>query len=472
MDVFAQHRVWQRARRLGISQLACPGRHTLSNLLCTTGRQFQDWSADYRVFSKDRWDVQRLFEPVVQGVLDLSPKDADFVTALDDTHLPKSGKKTPGVGWTRDPMGPKFRINLIRAQRFLQLSAMLPAGDQTAGAARAIPIRYDHVPPAPKPKRGAPKEEWKAYHQRQRKQNLNTHAVAVLAETRRQLDQKHNAASRQLIVATDSSYTNKTVLKNLPDRTTLIGRIRKDAKLFHLPREQDQPARGAKRKYGRLAPTPDAFRQDDATEWQDVTAFAAGTQHTFRVKTLAPVLWKKAGYDRPLRMVVIAPVSYRLRKGAKLLYRQPAYLICTDIDLPLQQVLQNYLWRWDIEVNHRDEKQIIGVGQAQVRSALSVERQPAFAVANYAMLLLSAARAFGVDAVETSLPQPKWRTDAGKRRISSSELIGQLRSELWSSALAGLETNSEHFAPAPAGDTKPSEFDLSLASAMLYAATG
>lgn len=472
MDAFAQQRIWARARRLSLCQLACLGRHTLSNLLCASGRQFQDWSADYRVFSKDRWDVQRLFEPVVQGVLDLSPPAAAFVTALDDTLLRKSGKKTPGVAYRRDPLGPPFQCNFVRAQRFLQLSAMLPADDDAAGPARAIPIRYDHVPPVPKPKRSAGEEQWKGYRRQRRKRNLSTAAVEALTQTRRQLDQKHGAEDRQLIVSVDGSYTNKTVLKGLPRRTTLIGRVRKDAKLFFPPRDQDQPARGTKRKYGQPAPTPEALRQDDATPWRTVTAFAAGKLHTFRVKTIAPVLWKKAGYDRPLRLLVIAPIGYRLRKGGRLLYRQPAHLICTDVDLPLQQVVQDYLWRWDIEVNHRDEKQIIGVGQAQVRSARSVDRHPAFAVASYAMLLLSAARAFGIDAVEAKLPPPKWRAGGTKRRVTTPELIQQLRSEVWSYALSQLETNSEHFLTASAEDTKPSEFQLPLASALLYAPTG
>lgn len=472
MDTFAQRRIWRRARRLSLSQLACLGRHTLTNLFCAAGRQFQDWSADYRVFSQDRWDAQRLFDPIVRGVLDLLPQDAAFVTALDDTQLRKSGKKTPGVGYRRDPMSPPFHCNLIRAQRFLQLSALLPVGDHPAAAARAIPIRYAHAPSVPKPKRSADDGQWKAYRRQCRKQNLSTAGVAAIAETRRELDQRHGAADRRLIVATDGSYTNQTVLKRLPERTTLIGRVRKDAKLFFPPREEDQPSKGARKKYGRRAPTPDALRQDDATDWRTVTAFAAGKVHAFRVKTLGPLLWKKAGYDRPLRLVGIAPIGYRLRKKSRLLYRQPAYLICTDVDLPVQQIVQNYLWRWDIEVNHRDEKQIIGVGQAQVRSAESVERHPAFAVASYAMLLLSAVRAFGIDAVETKLPPPKWRPGAGKQRITTLELVQQLRNELWSATLKQLDEHSEHFGTAPPDDTKPSESDLPLASALLYAATG
>ena len=99
--------------------------------------------------------------------------------------------------------------------------------------------------------------------------------------------------------------------------------------------------------------------------------------------------WRKAGADLPVRIVVVAPTGYRLCKGGKLLYRQPAYLLCTDLDMPIQELLQYYLWRWDIEVNHRDEKQIIGVGQAQVWSPRSVDRQPMLAVASYAYCLVT-----------------------------------------------------------------------------------
>ncbi len=111
------------------------------------------------------------------------------------------------------------------------------------------------------------------------------------------------------------------------------------------------------------------------------------------MKTFSPVLGKKSGAGQPLRVVVIAPLGYRTRKGSRLLYRQPAYLICTAPDLPRKELIQYSLWRWDIEVNHRDEKQIIGVGEAQVRAAQSVERQPALAVARDSILLLAAARA-------------------------------------------------------------------------------
>jgi len=447
------------------------GRHTLTGLLYTAGRQFLDWSGDYRLFSRDRWDARELFLPVVGGVLDLLPEEAPFRAALDDTLLRKSGRKIPGVAYRRDPLSPPFHVNFVRGQRFLQLSALLPPQD-LVGPARGIPVRFEHVPPVPKPGPHASAQEEQAYRERQRTENLSTRAVQVLHQVRQELDQRHRARERRFIVSVDGSYTNQTVLKSLPERTTLIGRIRKDAELFHPPRPEDQPAVGCKRQYGPPAPTPEALRQDDTVPWQEVTAFAAGKLHTFRVKTRAPILWKKAGARGPLRLVVIAPIGYRLRKTSKVLYRQPAFLICTDPHRALDQLLQDYLWRWEIEVNHRDEKQIIGVGQAQVRSAQSVERQPAFAVASYALLLLAAARAARSPSGAASLAPPKWQAHSAPPRRSTQELIRQLRSEVWSYAIEALSGHSDHFVTATPCVTKCPESQLPAVSALLYAAAG
>jgi hypothetical protein len=400
----------------------------------------------------------------------LRPTDP-LVAALDDTILKKSGAKTPGVGYRRDPLSPPFRVNLIRGQRFIQLSGLLPA-HAPPGAARAIPLRFQHVPPVAKPKRSAPPEDWKAYRQECRVRNLSTHGLQLITSLRNELDQRHQAKDRPLVITADGSYTNKTVLKKLPPRTTFIGRIRKDAKLFYPPRDEDQPVTGQKRKYGDRAPTPEELRRDPDVPWQEVKAYGAGQTHAFRLKSLGPVLWKKAGFGCPLQLMVIAPVGYRPRKGSKLLYRQPAYLICTNPDLALQRFIQYYLWRWDVEVNHRDEKQITGVGEAQVWSAQSVDRQPVHAVASYATLLLAAAQAFGVDATDWMMAPPKWRLRGSKNRLSTQELIQQLRKEVWSYAIDQLDANSEGFVATSGPVTKSSELHLPLTSAVLYADTG
>jgi hypothetical protein len=126
-----------------------------------------------------------------------------------------------------------------------------------------------------------------------------------------------------------------------------------------------------------------------------------------------------------------------LQKGGKTLYRQPAYLICTDPDLPLHELLQGYLWRWGIEVNFRDEKSLIGAGQAQVRSAASNQHLPAVIVAAYALLWVSALRLHARDTAVSVLRPPNWRRakPGGPSLPSTGELLRCLRFEFWSDAL-------------------------------------
>ena len=59
-SAFAQPRTWQRAQRLAYGLLLCLRTHLTSNAICATGRQFLDWSADYRLFSRSRVGSARL----------------------------------------------------------------------------------------------------------------------------------------------------------------------------------------------------------------------------------------------------------------------------------------------------------------------------------------------------------------------------------------------------------------------------
>ena len=110
-------------------------------------------------------------------------------------------------------------------------------------------------------------------------------------------------------------------------------------------------------------------------------------------------------------------------------------MICTDPDLSLEALLQEYVWRWDIEVNHREEKTILGVGQAQVRNENSVENIPASAVAAYAMLHVAAIKADGKGGNPTAIPEAKWRRPGKKQRPSTQDLLNELRRELWAQAI-------------------------------------
>jgi hypothetical protein len=72
-----------------------------------------------------------------------------------------------------------------------------------------------------------------------------------------------------------------------------------------------------------------------------------------------------------------------------------------------------YLARWELEVNFRKDKSVVGVGQAQVRVPQAVQRAPQFQASCYATLLWCSITVLG-----TSAPRPSdpCRAGGGRRR--------------------------------------------------------
>jgi len=229
----------------------------------------------------------------------------------------------------------------------------------------------------------------------------------------------------------DGGYTNQSGFRNIPQGTALIGRIRKDAKLFSPPDQAPSAGKGRRRSYGPPLPTPEEIRTDETIPWRNVDAFAGGRVHSFDVKVVSAARWKPAG-PKDMTLIVIRPLSYRPRKGAHLIYKEPAFLICSDPTLPLEKMLQAYLWRWEIEVDFREEKTLLGMGEAQVRTPTAAEQVPTFAAACFALLHL-AAHQTGLK--NNGLPLPKWRRSEPPTRCSTSQLINRVRGELWGKAM-------------------------------------
>ena len=415
--------------RLGrhiMSELVCMGRHTVTNLLTTGGRQFTDWSADYRMYSRQRIDCREVFGQVRKEVCTLN-RGEYLVTALDDSLLRKTGKNIPGVKYARDPMGPPFHVNFVRGQRVIQMSAAVSDGSQ----ARMIPVMFYDASTPVKPKRNAPLEVWSGYKEECKARRLSVRGVECISEMRSHLER-----DRALWVGVDGGYTNRTVLNHLPDKTVVIGRIRSDAKLYHLPASCSRTGAGRHRLYGAAAPTPEDIRKDETFPWQTVPAYASGKTHEFKIKLVRYLRWRGTGQKHILQVMVIAPLGYRLTQGSRPLYRNPAYLICTDPAISADKMLQAYLWRWDIETNFRDEKTILGTGEAQVRNPASTRAVPQMTVASYALLLLAGIKLWGIKGIPQSANIPKWQDPARKRRASTNDLIKQLRSELWADSIA------------------------------------
>jgi hypothetical protein len=418
--VFAQQRTWQRAVEHALATPCCLGQRTVSRTVCALGRQQQDWSADYKLYSRSPWQYEQLFAPIWQGYLQQYPSGWISV-ALDDTKLKKSGRQVPGVSWQRDPMSPPFHVNFLLGLRFLQASLIFPHHQAGDFEARALPVCFRSAPVVKKPGRRAEAAEWEAYREARKKNNLSQQALQLMRDLRCQLDQQ-GGETRLLLFTLDGSLCNRVLFRAPQERFSLIARCRKDARLCW-----PAPA-GSRRRYDPHSFTPAQVRQDDMIPWQSTLVRYGGQFRPIRYKELGRVLWRRGAGTRPLRLLVFAPLPYKLSRHARTNYREPAYWLCLDVTSPAPPLIQAAFDRWQIEINHRDEKSILGVGQAQLWSPCSVPRHPAFLVAVYSLLLLASFQQFGPGRPADFGPLPKWRRPLS--RPSLLDILALLRKEL------------------------------------------
>lgn len=412
-----------------VAHLLCTQRRTVTGLLNVLGRQQQDWSKAYRLY-KEHVNNSTIFAPIIDGVLELIPEDAPLNIAVDDSHLRKTGSKVAGAGWYRDPLGPQFHTNLMWSQRFIQFSAAVP-DPENPKRSRMIPIAVTLIPKLPKPAKGASSQEIEQYEKLKTLNSPGAHAVRMLKQLRQHLDASSVHASKAIWVSGDGDYSNSTLLPQLPPKTVYIGRTRTDINLRSVPAKSWKRTPGRPCSYGKKLPTPEELRKDKAIEWTHAE-ICNGPKKTTKVryKHIARAKWHIAGEKAVVQIVVIAPLRYKKRKDGPWRYTRPAHLVCTDPSVPVEKLIQAYLWRWGIEVNFKEEKQLFGAGQTQVRNESSVSTAPAVCIATYAALLLAGIRAYGFNSKPPSVRPPKWYQRKNNLRVTSSDLIKQLHQEM------------------------------------------
>lgn len=424
---FAQRRSWLRARALAVVLLCSDAPHTLTNWLIAAGRQYVDWSAHYRFFSRACWDIESIFDVILMELSKRMERLPDFFACLDEVHLPKSGKRIAAARYLRNPLGPPFNRGLHWALRFINCCCLLPSGESMRSSTRAVCLDFELAPPAKKPGKRANEDDHKAYAKEQKECAISKRGAQVISSLRRRMDHTGNLSDKRLVMSVDGGFTNKTVFVDIPDRTVLIGRIRKDAKLCSLPPKYS--GKGRRRKYGDDLPTPEQMRKAPCIPWQECDIWAAGKLHRVRYKDVGPILWKTGASDHPVRLIVVEPLRYRRTKKSKLQYKDPAYLVVSDTDYNVEEALQCYFHRSQIEVSHRDAKSVIGAGDPQVRNPVSVGKIPAFAMAVYSLMLLASEDAYGTGRTGDYGILAAWRNDR-RERASTNEILRLFRQQV------------------------------------------
>lgn len=417
---FSSKRSFHSARAYACAIIGAFGlKKTLSNISISTGKLDEKPSAIYKFFSLLKWTPEELFNPILQNCLPYFKKGY-IAIGVDDSKFKKTGKKIPYTGWHRDPMSPRFHVNLIWGLRFLQFSALIPLYDLFGGPCRAIPIRFTDAPPIKKPGKRASEKEHEDYIQAKMSHSLSTIFVNQAKKLREFLNSL-GQASLKIIFVCDGSFCNTICMTMAVAGTDILARCRKNAVLCFA----DQG--GGIRKYSKNKFTPESVRQDKSIPYRKGQFFYGSQYREVRYKEVLNVLWQRVAKLLRLRLIVIAPLPYE--HGGRRNYREPGYLLTTDLATPVEELIQIYLDRLQIEYNFRDEKSVVGVGEAQVRNEKAVIKEPAFTVAVYSALLLASVMSHGDRYDKNRDLLPRWRKDPIRPscRMLMKELYNELR---------------------------------------------
>ena len=201
----------------------------------------------------------------------------------------------------------------MKGIRSCQFSLLLALYRLAAVDCRAVPVSFRPVDLPAKPRRSAPPGEQDAYRDACKLNRMCLKAVEQLLALRAAFDRLGDR-TRRLLVALDGGFCNSTMFGARLERIDLLARCRKDAVLCRRARDRRCPSR----VYGRRTFTPESVRRDTRYLWRRTMVFFGGRWRTVRYKEVKPVLWQGGARRKPLRLLVVAPIPYRLSPGSPL----------------------------------------------------------------------------------------------------------------------------------------------------------
>ena len=308
-SAFRQERTFQRSRALVFGELFAFARHTVTQGLMALGLTDSDWSGWYRLFSRKRFDEEKLASCLFTQTLPHVPPEKPYVIGLDSTQIPRSSRKMPGTSWLRAIKTAPFKRGIHRAQRFEHGAWLAPIEE---GYSRAIPLRFlPAFPPKAVASEHSPCKEWEA-------------GLTFLNWVRQRLDEARRSG-QDLLVLGDGAYDNVDFWRELPDSAIAMVRTARNRKLRKLPGPYS--GRGRKLKYGAPVPHPEEWLQVN-DGWEKMMVHVRGRQLEMKYRVAGPYLRERAG-ERPMWLVVVKGNTWKAGKTEprRTKYRKPAFYL-------------------------------------------------------------------------------------------------------------------------------------------------
>lgn len=400
-------------------------RRTVLGMLRAGGTE-RHHSAFHRLFATAKWSVDAVGLTVYDLIRTLVPQASIFL-AGDDTLLSRRGLKIFGTGMHRDPLLSSRGFTVVRWGHCWVVLCVVIESPRIKGRYFALPVLARLYL-----SKSAAKKWNRAYRT---KPEL---MLEMIQRIHRHDEQQH------LHFLGDSAFTSSSMLKKMPARIDVTGRILCNSRI-HEPAPQRMPGqRGRSRVRGERMATPTEMLDAKGLRRIDMKLYDHA-EYRMRVAEQTGCL-----FNAPKREVKVVAVEH-LRGGRG---REVFYSTVTTADA--EQVLTWFSWRWPIEVTFHDSKQHLGLGEPENRKPKAVRRTVPTGLMMYTLVIL------WHECIRKK-PAPTLRKWSGKEHASFAEMVAALRVD----SLAQIKRKHLSIPDIPTSIhkiLKPLEYLIALAS--------
>lgn len=397
--------------------ILCSGKRTMTGIIRAAGTHATKSHDAYQgFFSKAQWDMDTLWQLLVDIICNLLPKDKPIVLVGDDSLIKHSGRKIWGAGLYRDAVRSSKKypayawgLNWVVLTIIIELPFL-------HGHRVALPIMARLNPKAQTPKkkgRGSAKKHT---------------TVSLMSEMIHRIATR--MPERRFVFCGDGAYAS--VAKQLPDNVQLVSRIRKDAALFAPPTPKKTNTPGRPRKKGKRLPSPKDMAPADHKNWLVLKLNLYG-KSAQRQLFQSQALWYEVSPNHPVNIVIVRDPQNRYADE---------FFFTTDLTLSAAKIIYIYTGRWPIEVLFRESKQYLGIQDSQARKQQAVLRSTPFCLWLNSLIK----EWFILKNKKEKIVVPKYDPwYLSKITISFQDMLNALRRTFWSNLFSGMSTSDDNF---------------------------
>ena len=398
-------RVWQRVMVLVVGAILVPGQRTVASVLRVMGLSLDVHFQNYhRLLNRDRWSSLAL-APILLRLLLAAfvPADAPVIVGLDESIERRRGAKIAAKGIYRDPVRSSKEF-FVKVSGLRWISMQLLAEIPWAKRVWALPFLTILAPS-------------QHYHQERgiRHKTITDWGRQMILQLRRWLP------DRAIVVVADSSYAVLELLhrcRRLLRPVTMVTRLRLDAALYDPAPPRGKSTKGRPRLKGKRQPTLQARLADPKTEWRRVLVRWYGEVERELELATGTAIWYHGG----MPPVSIRWVIVRDPEG----HFEPQALLCTDLNVDAQQIVEWFVLRWQLEVTFHEVRTHLGIETQRQWSDLAIARTTPALLGLFSLVTLCAKGLLRHDPLPTR--QTAWYA---KPLPTFADTLALVRQHLW-----------------------------------------